>query len=127
MIVGVPKEIKTAENRVALVPAGAEALASAGHPVLVERGAGVGSGFADEAYRDAGATLVPKAQDIWAQAEMIVKVKEPVEAEWPLMRQGQLIFTYFHFAASEPLTRAVIASRSIAIAYETVQLPSGEL
>jgi alanine dehydrogenase len=127
MIVGVPKEIKTAENRVALVPAGAEALASAGHPVLVERGAGVGSGFADEAYRDAGATLVPKAQDIWTQAEMIVKVKEPVEPEWPLMRQGQLIFTYFHFAASEPLTRAVLASRSVAIAYETVQLPSGEL
>jgi alanine dehydrogenase len=127
MIVGVPKEIKTAENRVALVPAGAESLVSDGHAVLIEQGAGVGSGFGDEAYRAAGATLVPRAAEIWAKAEMIMKVKEPIESEWPCMRRSQLIFTYFHFAASEPLTLAVIKSQCIAIAYETVQLPSGEL
>ncbi|MGH7700634.1 MAG: alanine dehydrogenase [Gemmatimonadales bacterium] len=127
MIVGVPKEIKTEENRVALVPAGAEALVADGHTVLVERAAGVGSGFPDEAYGAAGATLAARADEVWAQAELILKVKEPVEPEWPRMRPGQVVFTYFHFAASEPLTRAVIASRCIAIAYETVQLPSGEL
>jgi alanine dehydrogenase len=127
MIVGVPKELKTAENRVALVPAGAESLASDGHTVLVEHGAGLGSGFADAAYRAAGATLVPKAPDVWGQADMVVKVKEPIEREWPCMRKGQVVFTYFHFAASEPLTRAVIQSGIVAIAYETVQLSSGEL
>ncbi|HEU5261640.1 MAG TPA: alanine dehydrogenase [Gemmatimonadales bacterium] len=127
MIVGVPKEIKTAEHRVALVPAGAESLRGDGHIVLVEQGAGVGSGFPDDAYQAVGATLVPKAADVWARAEMIVKVKEPIEPEWPCMRKGQVVFTYFHFAASEALTQAVIESRIIAIAYETVQLPSGEL
>src|SRR6266404_5300192 len=127
MIVGVPREIKTAEHRVALVPAGAESLVGDGHSVLVEQGAGIGSGFADEAYRAAGGTLVPNAADVWAKAEMVVKVKEPIESEWPCMRQGQVVFTYFHFAASEPLTRAVIKSGIIAIAYETVQLPSGDL
>jgi alanine dehydrogenase len=127
MIVGVPREIKTAENRVALVPAGVESLTADGHTVLVESGAGVGSGFSDDAYGGAGATLVPDAREIWVRGEMILKVKEPIEAEWPLMRAGQVLFTYFHFAASEPLTRAVIQSKSIAIAYETVQLPSGEL
>src|SRR5256886_8033882 len=127
MIVGVPREIKTAEHRVALVPAGAESLVGDGHSVLVEQGAGLGSGFADEAYRAAGATLVPKAADVWAKAEMVVKVKEPIEPEWPCMRKGQVVFTYFHFAASEPLTRAVIKSGIVAIAYETVQLTSGEL
>src|SRR2546426_1110745 len=105
MIVGVPKEIKTAEHRVALVPAGVESLVGDGHSVLVEQGAGIGSGFADEAYRAAGATLVPKPADVWARAEMVVKVKEPIEPEWPCMRKGQVVFTYFHFAASEPLTR----------------------
>src|SRR5216110_2069361 len=127
MIVGVPKEIKTAENRVALVPAGAESLVGDGHSVLVEQGAGLGSGFADEAYRAAGATLVPKAADVWAKAEMVVKVKEPIEPEWPCMRKGQVVFTYFHFAASEALTQAVLKSGITAIAYETVQLTSGEL
>src|SRR5690349_7935436 len=127
MIVGVPKEIKTAENRVALVPAGIESLVGDGHTVLVEQGAGLGSGFGDDAYRATGATLVPKAGDVWAKAEMIVKVKEPIESEWPCMRQGQVVFTYFHFAASEPLTKAVLKSGCVAIAYETVQLPSGEL
>src|SRR5467141_2711261 len=127
MIVGVPKEIKTAENRVALVPAGVEAMVGDGHSVLVEQGAGLGSGFADDAYRAAGGTVVPKAADVWAKAEMVVKVKEPIEPEWPCMRKGQVVFTYFHFAASEPITRAVIRSGIVAIAYETVQLPSGEL
>jgi alanine dehydrogenase len=127
VIVGVPKEIKTAENRVALVPAGAESLASDGHTVLVEQGAGLGSGFADDAYRGVGAEIVPAADAVWAKADMILKVKEPIEPEWPKMRKGQVLFTYFHFAASEPLTRAVIQSGCIAIAYETVQLPTGEL
>src|SRR5947209_13492272 len=127
MIVGVPKEIKTAEHRVALVPAGVESLVGDGHSVLVEQGAGIGSGFADEAYRTAGGTLVPKAAEVWAKAEMVVKVKEPIEPEWPRMRKGQVIFTYFHFAASERLTRAVIKSGAVAIAYETVQLATGEL
>ncbi|HXM38984.1 MAG TPA: alanine dehydrogenase [Gemmatimonadales bacterium] len=127
MIVGVPKEIKTAENRVALVPAGAESLAGDGHTVLVEQGAGLGSGFADDAYRAAGAEIAPAADAVWAKAEMILKVKEPIEPEWPKLRPGQVLFTYFHFAASEPLTKAVIKSGCIAIAYETVQLSTGEL
>jgi alanine dehydrogenase len=127
MIIGVPKEIKTNENRVALVPAGAEALAADGHTVLVEVGAGEGSGFADEQYRAAGAALVPKADDLWARAELILKVKEPIKPEWPRIRKGQVLFTYFHFAADEELTRAHLKSGCVAIAYETVQLPSREL
>ncbi len=127
MIVGVPTETKTAEHRVALVPAGVESLVGDGHTVLVEQGAGLGSGFSDDAYRAAGATIVPRAGDAWVEAEMVVKVKEPVQREWPCMRQGQVVFTYFHFAASESLTRAVIDSGIVAIAYETVQLPAGEL
>jgi len=127
MIIGVPKEIKTAENRVSLVPAGAEALRAHGHTVLVERGAGEGSGFGDDLYEAVGATIVPKAKDVWAKADMIIKVKEPIASEWPHMRSGQVVFTYFHFAASEELTRAVMDSGIIAIAYETVQLASGEL
>jgi alanine dehydrogenase len=127
MIIGVPKEIKTNENRVALVPAGAELLAAKGHSVVVERGAGLGSGFTDEQYVAAGATMLQTADEVWGQSEMIMKVKEPIASEWPRMRPGQVIYTYFHFAASEPLTRALIDSRSVAIAYETVQLPNGEL
>lgn len=127
MIVGVPQEIKTAENRVALVPAGAESLVGDGHTVLVEQGAGVGSGFPDEAYTAVGAQIIGKAEEIWKRADMILKVKEPIASEWGRMRQSQVIFTYFHFAASETLTRAVIDSGAIAIAYETVQLPTGEL
>ena len=127
MIVGVPKEIKTAENRVALVPAGAESLAGDGHTVLVEQGAGLGSGFSDDAYRAVGAEIAPSADAVWSRAEMIMKVKEPIESEWPRIRKGQVLFTYFHFAASEPLTKAVIKSGCVAIAYETVQLATGEL
>jgi alanine dehydrogenase len=127
MIIGVPKEIKTNENRVALVPAGAHALVSAGHKVVVETSAGEGSGFPDSAYGEVGATMLPDADAVWKQAEMIMKVKEPIAVEWPRMRKDQLIYTYFHFAAAEELTRAVIDSGSIGLAYETVELPSGEL
>jgi len=127
MIVGVPKEIKTAENRVALVPAGAESLVGDGHTVLVEQGAGLGSGFPDEAYRAVGASVAGSADDVWAKSEMIMKVKEPIEPEWKRIRPSQLVFTYFHFAASEPLTKAIIGTGCVAIAYETVQLSTGEL
>ncbi len=127
MIIGVPKEIKTAENRIALVPAGAEALRAHGHTVLVEKGAGEGSGFADDLYEAVGATIVPKVDDVWAQADMIIKVKEPIAREWPRMRSGQVVFTYYHFAASEELTRACMDAGIVGIAYETVQLDSGEL
>src|SRR5512140_3707140 len=106
MIIGVPKEIKTNENRVALVPAGAELLVGAGHTVYLEQGAGLGSGFPDEAYLQAGARLLTTADEGWAKAEMIMKVKEPIAVEWPKMRRGQVIYTYFHFAAAEELTRA---------------------
>ncbi|HSJ32766.1 MAG TPA: alanine dehydrogenase [Longimicrobiales bacterium] len=127
MIIGVPKEIKTNENRVALVPGGAEALVQAGHTVVVETTAGVGSGFPDEAYVNAGAQMLDTAEEVWQRADMIMKVKEPIAVEWPRMRKDQVIFTYFHFAAAEDLTRAVMDSGAIAIAYETVQLPTGEL
>jgi alanine dehydrogenase len=127
MLIGVPTEIKRAEYRVALTPAGAEALTHAGHRVVIQQGAGVGSGFTDDFYEAAGAEIVDTAEEVWTRAEMIMKVKEPIEAEWPLMRADQLLFTYFHFAASEPLTRAVMESGAVALAYETVELPSGEL
>ena len=127
MILGVPKEITPYENRVALVPSGVEALVSDGHTVLIERAAGAGSGFGDEAYLAAGGTIVDAADEVWAKSEMIMKVKEPIEPEWPKLHRGQVVFTYFHFAASETLTKALLDSGCIAIAYETVQLPSGEL
>ncbi len=121
MIVGVPKEIKADEYRVALLPVGAEELTSSGHEVLFEAGAGQGSGIVDAQYASAGATLVKSAAEIWARAEMIVKVKEPQPSEWPLLRPGQIVFTYFHFAADEALTRAMIDSGITAIAYETLR------
>ncbi len=127
MLIGVPKEIKTNENRVALVPAGAEAFIAAGHQVIVEKGAGDGSGFTDADYTGVGASIAPDAAAVWAKAEMIMKVKEPIAAEWPHMRRGQVIFTYFHFAADEKLTRAHLDSGAICIAYETVELPNREL
>ena len=127
MKIGVPKEIKTNENRIALVPAGAEALVAAGHSVLVEKGAGEGSGFGDELYVRAGATIAPDADATWKDADMIMKVKEPIAAEWPRLKKGQTIFTYFHFAADESLTKAHLKSGATCIAYETVELPSREL
>lgn len=127
MLIGVPKEIKTNENRIALVPAGAEALIAAGHQVLIEKGAGEGSGFDDSDFTAVGAQIAPDAAATWAKADMIMKVKEPIEREWPHMRRGQTIFTYFHFAADEKLTKAHLDSGATCIAYETVELPSREL
>jgi alanine dehydrogenase len=127
MIIGVPKEIKPDEYRVAVTPAGVEMLVHAGHRLILEKGAGLGSGFTDDFYEAAGATLRDGPEDVWAEAEMIMKVKEPIAPEWPRMRDGQVVFTYFHFAASEELTGAVIDSGSVAIAYETVELPDGRL
>jgi alanine dehydrogenase len=119
--IGVPREIKANENRISLRPAGAEILAQDGHEVWIERDAGRGSGFLDEEYERAGARIVESAAEIWHAADMILKVKEPIEPEWPLMREGQTIFTYFHFAASELLTRAAMRSGAVALAYETVE------
>ncbi len=127
MIVGVPREIKPDENRIALVPAGAEALVRGGHELLVERGAGEGSGFPDAAYRSVGAEVVEGPEEVWARSQMVVKVKEPIEPEYDRLRPDQVVFTYFHFAADETLTREVLDSGCTAIAYETVQLPDGEL
>jgi alanine dehydrogenase len=127
MIVGVPKEIKSDEYRVAMLPVGAEELSHAGHTVLIEAGAGQGSGIADASYKAAGATIVAEAAEIWANADLVVKVKEPQPSEWPLLRAGTVVFTYFHFAADEPLTRAIIDSGVTAIAYETLRDPRGGL
>ena len=127
MKIGVPKEIKTNENRVALVPAGAEALVAKGHSVMMEKGAGEGSGFPDQAYTSVGATIGPNADAVWRDAEMIMKVKEPIAPEWPRMKKGQVVFTYFHFAADKELTQAHLKSGATCIAYETVELPNREL
>ncbi|WP_445370698.1 alanine dehydrogenase [Methylomonas sp. HW2-6] len=127
MKIGIPKEIKPNENRVSLVPSGVAALVAAGHSVTLQRGAGMGAGFNDEQYQAAGAGLADSAETVWAEADMIVKVKEPIKAEWPLLRKGQTVFTYFHFAADRELTEAHLASGATCIAYETVQLANGEL
>jgi alanine dehydrogenase len=127
MKIGVPKEIKTNENRIALVPAGAETLVGAGHSVLIETGAGLGSGFSDDMYTAVGAKIGSDAGMVWRESDMIMKVKEPIASEWKHMRKGQLIFTYFHFAADEKLTRAHLESGATCIAYETVELPNREL
>ena len=121
MIVGVPREIKDNENRIAIVPAGVDALKQDGHVVLVEKGAGVGSGISDEELAGAGAEIVASHADVFARAEMIIKVKEPLPEEYRFCRPGQILFTYFHFAASRELTDAMIRSGSICIAYETVE------
>jgi alanine dehydrogenase len=127
MKIGVPKEIKTNENRVALVPAGAEALVAAGHSVMMEKGAGEGSGFADSSYTAVGAKIGADADTVWREADMIMKVKEPIKVEWPRMKKGQVIFTYFHFAADKELTLAHVNSGATCIAYETVELPNRDL
>src|SRR5258708_16429930 len=116
MIVGVPKEIKTDEYRVAMIPVGVEELTRAGHKVLMQTGAGQGSGISDDKYAKNGAEIVQEPPAIWQRAELIVKVKEPLQQEWPLMRRGQILFTYFHFAADEALTRAVMQSNATAVA-----------
>ena len=122
MVIGVPKEIKEQEQRIALVPSAAELLTKRGHTVLVEKSAGVGSGYPDEEYRKAGAEIVDLANDVFARADMIVKVKEPLPAEFPLLRKGQILFTYLHLAASKALTDALLKSGVTAVAYETIQV-----
>src|ERR1022692_469454 len=117
--IGVPNEVKIDEYRVAMIPVGVEELTRAGHKVLIQSGAGQGSGIADEQYAVNGAEIVASAAEIWARADLIVKVKEPMRGEWPLMRSGQIVFTYFHFAADISLTEAVMKSGITAIAYET--------
>lgn len=121
MIIGVPKEIKNNENRVALTPAGVTEFLKRGHVVYVQTEAGKGSGFSDAEYIQAGATILPSIEEVYAIAEMIIKVKEPIESEYPLIKENQLLFTYFHFASSEPLTHAMIAKKAVCLAYETVE------
>ena len=120
MIVGIPKEIKNNENRVSLTPSGARELVQRGHTVYVQHTAGINSGFTDEDYEKAGAHILPSIEDVYGTAEMIIKVKEPIESEYGLVREGQLVFTYFHFACDQQLTEAMIKSKSVCMAYETV-------
>ena len=123
----VPKEIKSAENRIALTPAGALELTKRGHDVYIQTNAGVGSGFDNESYTEAGAKILPTIEEIYAKAEMIIKVKEPIESEYNLIKEDQLLFTYFHFASHRPLTEAMIKQKAICLAYETVELPNRKL
>jgi len=127
MVIGVPKEIKADEYRVSVVPAGVEVLTKAGHQVLVETGAGLGTSISDAEYAEQGAEILPSAAEVWRRSELIVKVKEPMEPEFPLIRQGQVIFTYFHLAAAESLTRTLLDKQCVCIAYETIQEVDGSL
>jgi alanine dehydrogenase len=122
MIIGIPKEIKEQEQRVALLPSAASQLTRRGHSVVVQKNAGIGSGYPDDDYVNAGAEIVDQTKEVFARADMIVKVKEPLEAEFPLLRRGQILFTYLHLAASKSLTQALLKSGVIAIAYETIQV-----
>lgn len=127
MIVGVPTEIKPDEYRVSLLPVGVEELTRHSHRVLIQRGAGLGSGIPDELYAENGAEIVESSDEIYAQSDLIIKVKEPLPEEWPKLRAGQIVFTYFHFAADEALTRAVLSTGITAVAYETLRGPKGDL
>ncbi|PTN08656.1 alanine dehydrogenase [Mangrovibacterium marinum] len=127
MIIGVPKEIKNNENRVALTPAGVAELIKNGHKVYVQETAGTGSGFADEAYLAVGAQMLPTIEQVYAIAEMIIKVKEPIEPEYNLIRKGQILYTYFHFASCEPLLKAMMEREAVCLAYETVELDDHSL
>lgn len=127
MKVGVPKEMKNNENRVGMTPAGVAEMCLHGHEVFVQQKAGEGSGFSDEEYVEAGARILPSIEEIYEVADMIVKVKEPIEQEYKLVRKGQLLFTYFHFASEKELTEAMLKSGAVCLAYETVQLPNGSL
>jgi alanine dehydrogenase len=127
MIIGVPKEIKPSENRVALTPAGVMEFIKAGHTVFVQSTAGDGSGFSDAEYKKAGAKILPKIEDVYKKAQMIIKVKEPIAKEYKLIQKDQLLFTYFHFASYEPLTKAMIKSGAVCLAYETVESPDRSL
>lgn len=127
MIVGLPKEIKNNESRVALAPAGVFELTQKGHQVIIQAGAGISSGYEDEEYKGVGGVILRSMEEVYDRAEMIVKVKEPIEQEYDLIKEDQIVFTYFHFASSEKLTRAMIDSGAICIAYETVQTDDGKL
>src|ERR671923_8480 len=127
MIVGVPREIKTEENRVAVTPTGVAAFAARNHKVLIEKNAGVGSGFSDRAYAGAGGQIVDTAKEIWSQADLIMKVKEPLPSEFSLLRKGLILFTYLHLAADEAVTRMLLEKKVTAIGYETIQLDDGSL
>ncbi len=127
MIVGIPKETKPDEYRIAIIPAGVETLTRGGHSVLIETNAGAGSGITNEEFIAAGAQIVPSAAEVWQRAQMIVKVKEPLPAEWPLMHNGQIVLTYFHFAADRPLIEACMKSGITAVAYETITDRLGRL
>ena len=127
MKVGIPKEIKNNENRVGMTPAGVAELIRHGHEVFVQHTAGEGSGFADSEYVAVGAQILPAIEDVYRETDMIVKVKEPIEPEYRLMKESQLLFTYFHFASERELTEAMLQSRAVCLAYETVQLPNGSL
>jgi alanine dehydrogenase len=127
MKVGIPKEIKNNENRVGMTPAGVAEMTRRGHDVYVQHTAGESSGFSDDAYVQAGARILPDIESVYAESDMIVKVKEPIEPEYSLVRKGQLLFTYFHFACEQELTEAMLKSGAVCLAYETVQLPNGSL
>ena len=127
MKIGIPKEIKNNENRVGMTPAGVAELVKHGHEVFVQHTAGESSGFADQEYEKMGAKILPTIEDVYQAADMIIKVKEPIESEYKLVKEGQLVFTYFHFACSKPLTEAMIKSKGVCLAYETVQLPDRSL
>ena len=127
MIIGVPKEIKTEENRVAVTPSGVAGFTARNHQVLIEKGAGLGSGLPDRAYQSAGAKIVEAPEEVWRHADMIMKVKEPLESEFSLMREGLILFTYLHLAANRPVTHALLERKVISIGYETIQLDDGSL
>ena len=127
MKIGIPKEIKNNENRVGMTPAGVAELVKHGHEVFVQHSAGESSGFADQEYEKMGAKILPTIEDVYQAADMIIKVKEPIESEYNLVKEGQLVFTYFHFACSRPLTEAMIKSKGVCLAYETVQLADRSL
>ena len=127
MIIGVPTEIKTNENRIALTPAGTRELVKRGHTVFIQKGGGEGSGFSDKEYKSAGAKIAKDAKEVFKKAEMIMKVKEPIKSEYKLIKKDQLVFTYFHFASYKPLTEAMIKSGAVCLAYETVELEDRSL
>lgn len=127
MVVGVPKEIKPSEYRVSILPVGAETLTQAGHRVIIQEGAGLGSGISDEEYIKAGAKITHELEEVYSSADMIVKVKEPMPEEYDLIKEGLVIFTYFHFAANEELTKEMLARKAVCVAYETIQTDNGSL
>lgn len=127
MIIGIPKEVKNRENRVAAVPGSVKMFVDAGHRVLIQEGAGLGAGITDEDFKTAGASIIGKAEDVWSEAEMIIKVKEPIAQEFPLMQEGQTLYTYLHLAAAHELGHELVKRKVNAIAYETIQLANGSL